>query len=96
MAMLAFVSNIWGRRESYESLYTLLPTSLACFVFGVLSAAIASGFTYLSQAGYGEEFGSVSKPIGVFGHVVAVFAVIISYVLFGRGAWLAYMAMGNS
>ncbi|MFT6491568.1 MAG: hypothetical protein ACJAWP_000449 [Porticoccus sp.] len=95
VAMLAFAGNIWGRREKYESLFCLIPDSLACFVYGVLSAAVAAGFSYFSQAGYGGEFGRYSTKIGVAAHVVAILSVVASYVLFGKGAWLAYMAIGN-
>jgi len=95
VAMLAFVGNLIGRKESHQGLLNFIPESLVCFVFGVLSAAIAAGCSYFSQAGYGGEFGKASRKIGVIGHLVAVIAVVASYVLFGRGAWLAYISIGN-
>lgn len=95
VATLAFVGNLLGRKESYQALLNFIPESLVCFVFGVLSAAIAAGCSYFSQAGYGDEFGKASRKVGVIRHLLAVIAVVTSYVLFGRGAWLAYISIGN-
>lgn len=94
VAMLAFIGNVWEKSSS-QSLLKILPVSLAFYVFGVLVAAVASGFTYISQAGYGEEFGKASQPIGMMGHILAVLSVLISYSFFGWESWLAYTAMCN-
>jgi hypothetical protein len=94
VALLGFIGGIWPKVES-PSILEALATSLIHFVFGVLSAAVATGFTYLSQAGYANEFGRSSRFIGRAGHIIAVLGVLCAYVLFGRGAWLAYLAVGN-
>lgn len=90
VAMLAFIGNVWGKQNGFSCLLEQLALSLAFFVFGVLSAAIAAGFTYLSQAGYAGEFGKISNKIGVVSHVVTVLSVVASYFLFAKGALVAY------
>lgn len=94
VALLAFIGGLWPKVES-QSIIEALATSLAHFVFGVLSAAVATGFTYFSQAGYGNEFGRASHSIGRVGHICAVLGVFAAYVLFGRGAWLTYVAVSG-
>lgn len=95
VAMLAFTGNVWGKENTLPCLVELLAFSLALFVFGVLSAAVAAGFTYLSQAGYAGEFGKVSNKIGSVAHIITVIAVITSYVLFAKGSLLAFSAIGS-
>nr|WP_299241343.1 hypothetical protein [uncultured Halomonas sp.] len=92
VTLLAFIGNIWKVSGS-GPLISLLASAMLHFVAGVLSAAMAAGATYFSQAGYCGEFGAVSMKIGRVGHVLAVFFVFAAYLLFGRGSWLAFSAL---
>lgn len=94
VALLAFIGKIWGNVDTQQTLEAF-SVALIYFVFGVLSSAIAAGATYFSQAGYAEEFGRISFRIGRLGHVTAVLGVFGGYFLFGRGAWLAFQAIGS-
>lgn len=89
VALLAFIGNIWSP-NAHSSAIVGVAGALAYYVLGVLIAAVAAGLTYLSQAGYGEEFGKNSRVIGVTSHVGAVIGVIASYVTFGYASLLAY------
>ncbi|NIC05281.1 hypothetical protein [Billgrantia bachuensis] len=93
VALLAFIGRIWGSEESQHTL-EVLSGALLSFVFGVLSAAVAAGATYISQAGYADAFGSISWRVGVVGQVAAVIFVIGAYVLFTRGSLVAFKAIG--
>jgi hypothetical protein len=95
VAMLAFIGNLWSKEQALSCLLEQLGLSLAFFVFGVLSAAVASGFTYFSQAGYAGEFGKFSNKFGVLAHIVTVMCVLTAYVLFANGAYLAYASIIN-
>ncbi len=92
IAILAFIGKIWSQDNDIPACISI---SLACYVFGVLSAASASGFTYLSQAGYGKEFGKYSYHIGTIGRFIAIICVILAYILFGAASWLSYLAISN-
>lgn len=94
VAALAFIGNVWIKVPP-ESPLTMLPTSLMFYVFGVLVAAVASGFTYFSQAGYAGEFGKISRRVGIVSHIITVCLVVSSYYCFGKASWLAYVAMSN-
>ncbi len=93
VAMLAFVGNIWQTKNEHMVTFVYLSSSLLNFVIGVLLSAIASGTTYISQAGYADEFGKHSQKIGKAAHLLTVLAIIASYIFFGYGAWLAYASM---
>jgi len=92
VAVLAFLGRLFTGESASLSI-GCLSLALLLFVWGVLAAAVAAGATYLSQAGYGGEFGSWSRKVGIGGHVVAVFGVIAAYGFFGFGAWQAYTAI---
>lgn len=94
VAILGFIGSVWSDSKT-TSMLPSLSISLLLFVWGVLSAAIAAGATYVSQAGYGREFGSKSQAIGRFCHVVAVLGVVGAYAFFGLGAWRAYVAFSG-
>jgi len=92
LAILAFIGKIWSVSEPIPYFISL---SLLYYVLGVLSGAVASGFTYISQAGYAEEFGKYSNNIGLLGHFVAIFGVMLAYILFISASFLAYQAIVN-
>lgn len=95
VALLAFIGRIWGNAETQHTIEALA-TALVCFVFGVLSAAMASGATYFSQAGYADEFGHLTRQVGRGGHIAAVIFVFGGYILFASGSWIAFKAIGIS
>jgi hypothetical protein len=94
IAVLAFLGNAWTkefpRRVLLDASY-----GLSLFVWGVLAAATALGATYLSQAGYGDEFGKHSNRIGGYGRTLAILLVITSYVLFAFAAWQVYSSLSS-
>lgn len=87
VALLTFIGNIWNK-----DLTVVAGTAyaLGSYVVGVMLAAVAVGITYLSQAGFGREFGKHSHAIGNWGRFVAVILVIASYIAFGCASFLAY------
>lgn len=94
VAMLAFIGGIWPHNSSSPVIGSLA-FALVFYVFGVLAAAVASGATYFSQAGYGQEFGSASDIVGRVGHILAVLGVFIAYGLFGYASWSAFLAISS-
>ena len=94
VATLAFVGHVWSTPGT-SSILPGLTYGLSLFVWGVLSAACAAGATYLSQAGYGGEFGAQSQRVGRVGHGLAVIGVVGAYVLFGLAAWQTYVAVSG-
>ena len=93
-ALLAFIGSAWSSNK-FGTALPEISAALLHYVFGVLAAAVAAGSTYLSQAGYGNEFGKTSRCVGFIGHVLAVLFVLASYILFGRASWLAYLGIGG-
>lgn len=89
-ALLAFIGKATDKIGGSGS---VLWISVTFFAVGVLTAGVATGATYFSQAGYGNEFGKFSRRIGVTGHFTAILCVIGSYVLFGLGTWQAAHAL---
>lgn len=89
VALLAFIGNIWSSSKNPQTIAGI-PSAMIYYVIGVLVTAVAAGFTYLSQAGYGKEFGKASRIIGVSGHIGAVSCVVASYILFGYASLVAY------
>ena len=94
IAVLAFLGNAWTkdfpRRVLLDASY-----GLSLFVWGVLAAATALGATYLSQAGYGNEFGKHSARVGSYGRSLAIGLVITSYALFACAAWQVYSSLSS-
>lgn len=91
VALLAFIGNVWSSKVHIPTVLGVA-NAMGFFVSGVLTSAVAAGFAYLAQAGYGNEFGRASRLIGVSGHVLTTICVISSYVLFGYASYLAYHA----
>jgi hypothetical protein len=90
VALLAFIGNIWSKNTGAAAVQALT-CSIALFSFGVLGAAVATSFTYLTQLSYGHNW----KKTAVTFHVASVLAVIVAYVLFGCGAYEAYIAFAR-
>jgi hypothetical protein len=85
VALLAFLGKIWNIQSS-GAVFNNLPFSLLTFVFGVLSAAIASGTTYLSQ-----YFDALKwLKLSIVTNILTIILIIISYCCFGCGAYIAY------
>lgn len=93
VALLAFIGKIWGNSDTQPTL-AALSFALLSYVFGVLSAAMAAGATYFSQAGYASGFGRFSDRIGRIGHIAAIGFVFGAYYLFAQGSWKAFAAIG--
>jgi hypothetical protein len=94
VAVLAFLGNAWSKSIPK---YVLAEAAygLSLFVWGVLAAATAAGCTYVSQAGFGDEFGKHSALIGAYGRALAMLLVIASYVLFACAAWQTYSSLSS-
>ena len=85
IALLAFIGSIFKVSPDSEVITKLSP-AMIYFVIGVLSGAVASGTTYISQFLYGYEK-------RCWGHIInglAWLLVILSYILFLAGFILAY------
>ncbi len=93
-ALLAFIGGLWGKAGA-KTVLPNLSYGLSLFVWGVLSAACASGATYLSQAGFSGDLGKHSQVIGQVARGLAIICVISSYLLFACGAWQAYIAVSS-
>lgn len=93
VALLAFIGKIWGGVDT-QPVLGALAIALICYVAGVLSAAMASGATYFSQAGYSDEFGRASQGVGVGGHIAAIIFVFGGYGFFATGSWIAFKTIG--
>lgn len=92
VALLAFVGKLWSSGAVDPALGGI-SAGLIQYVWGVLSAAVAAGATYFSQAGYAGEFGRASRKVGMGGHLIAVAGVILAYILFGVASWTTYEAI---
>ena len=105
VALLAFVGTTMGKDIPYY-LFLSLCSSMRCFVWGVLSAAIASGVTYA-----GGLVNSLAEPVDADNvnekkvsksnfwfwpfNLVAIALVVLSYFLFYFGFSTAYSAFIN-
>lgn len=87
VAILGFLSNAWAKGVPSAVLRNL-PNALLLFTAGVLAAALASGFAYLAQ----QAFTSGQERSGKRIRALVIARVVVSYLLFGSGAWEAYVA----
>lgn len=92
VAVLAFLGNAWSKSIP-QSIVSQAAYGLSLFVWGVLAAAAASGASYVSQAGFGDEFGKASQRIGAVGRGLAILLVSGAYALFACGAWQTYLSL---
>ncbi len=88
VALLAFIGKVWGNVDGHIDL-EYLKCGLMLYTFGVLSATIASGFTYLSQWFYHRH----NLTIGKILNVAVIVLVIGSYLLFAMGSYEAYLSL---
>lgn len=87
VALLAFLGKVWGSTVSHIYLDDFA-VALFIFVCGVLSAALSTGFTYLSQHCYtyhNDKFGNITRAIA---NAMAACA----YIAFGWGGYVAFLA----
>lgn len=94
VAVLAFLGNAWSKGIPHQVLVGA-SYGLSLFVWGVLAASTATGATYLSQAGFGNEFGKHSSRIGAWARVVAIVLVAVSYIMFACAAWRTYLSLSS-
>lgn len=93
VAMLAFISNLWGKVSEPLAIYHLAK-ALTMFASGVLSAGIAIGVTYLTQCGYEREgINNTYKFLARAAHLLALIITITSFGLFALGICQAYEAI---
>jgi hypothetical protein len=89
VALLALLGNLVGRPQPISpALQQGLIVSLAFFAAGVLSGAIATSSTYLSQFCYHNEY----RRTGIAFHSLTVVLVLSTYVTFALGLSNAYYA----
>lgn len=94
VAVLAFLGNAWAKDVPRQVL-TEASYGLSLFVWGVLAAAAATGATWVSQAGYGDEFGRHSQRAASIGRALAIALVATSYVFFSWAAWQTYASLNS-
>lgn len=85
-ALLAFIGNIWTK-DIATAAVAPLTNSIIFFAFGVLSAALGAGTTYVTQYCYFEKW----EKSGIVFHLVTFVVVLLSYFLFGKGAYESYL-----
>ena len=88
VALLAFLGKLWESTSGHTALFSNMPLALLLFVLGVLSSAVAAGFTYLASC-FGMQ--ETAKKFHVF-NGLAVTLVIVSYIAFGIGGFVGYSA----
>ncbi len=84
VALLAFIGHLVSIREVGH--VSMFARPLIVFVGGVLSAALATGVTYVTLSCY--HAGKFSQ--GNWANRVAVFLIALSYLAFALGVWNAY------
>ncbi len=86
VALLTFIGKIISNGPIMNHA-SELPLSLICFVLGVLSAAVASGTTYLAQSSF-----QTKEIVGRIFNGTSIALVLFSYFLFFTGAFVAFSA----
>ena len=89
VALLAFTGKIWATPTS-ELVANSLTCSILLFCFGVLSGAIATGTTYLSQFSFSSGWLKLGNSINIF----TIGVILSSYALFAVGAFKAANSLG--
>lgn len=85
--LLAFIGNIWSKGINPLAVEHLTDAILA-FALGVLSAAVGTGTTYVTQYGYCSNWKVVARTF----HILTLIVVVASYVLFMVGSHASYIA----
>lgn len=93
VAMLALISNLWGRVLDPFSMYHLAK-AVTLFGTGVLSAGLAIGFTYVTQCSYERAMANSKYKLASYVvHGITVIIALISFIMFGMGIFQAYDAI---
>lgn len=90
VALLAFAGKIWETQTS-QTVANSLTSSILVFCLGVLSAAFATGTTYLSQFAFSGNW----VKLGNFINILSILVVLSSYGLFFVGAFTAANSLGT-
>ncbi len=90
VAILGFFSKAWSNNVP-DVVLKALPSSLLFYVMAILCAAIATGFTYVSQGYFQHDKDTLGKAM----RIMAIVLIICSYVGFGMGSFQAYAAFSN-
>lgn len=89
VSMLAFIGNI-AIKESLSTQGMILFTQpMLLFAMGVLSGALGTGGTYVSQLFYAQE----KRKLGIVFHFLTIIVVVSAYVCFAMGAFAAKAAV---
>ncbi len=88
VALLAFIGNIWAKTTTTQFAIDSLTKAIVFFALGVVTGAIGTGTTYITQYLYSENR---QKPAYAF-HIVTVLIVLSTYALFCFGVYGAYNA----
>ncbi len=89
VALLAFIGNLM-RTDGAQLPETALRHSLLTFIWGVLAAAVATGFTYLAVCFACPE---TRRRFATF-NGLAIACVVLSYLSFIAGGFLAWIGFG--
>lgn len=89
VAMLAFIGNIASKQTLSIQAMTSFTQPMLFFAMGVLSGALGTGGTYMSQFFYAQE----KRKLGIVFHILTIIAVIGAYVWFAIGAFAAKAAV---
>lgn len=90
VAVLAFIGNIWTKGIAAAAVGSITE-SLVLFAFGVLAATVGTAGSYFCQYFYTED----AQRRALCFHVLTVVVVVVSYILFGLGAYEAYTAFAE-
>jgi hypothetical protein len=93
LALLAFLGSV-ARMSDDLAIKSDIANSLAIFTFGAFLAALTSGLTFFSQAGFGGEFGNHSASVGYWFRRAAIASAVLSTAGFVVGAWVSAKAFG--
>jgi len=89
VSMLAFIGNLASKQGLSSQAMTLFTQPMLLFAMGVLSGALGTGGTYVTQLFYAQE----KIKLGIVFHCLTIFIVIIAYVFFAVGAFAAAAAV---
>jgi len=100
VAMLAFIGTAMNN-DTNNVLLLRLCFSMAMFIAGTLSVAVASGVTYLaglavSSKNDTDQSDKKTLKLWPILNTIAIILVVIGYVLFAVGSLNAYCAFTNS
>lgn len=86
VALLAFIGKIWTDKLEAAAI-SAVTMAIAFFSFGVLSAAVGTAFSYLTQYAYSQRL----TKTGIVFHIATFLLVVGSYIFFGVATYKAYI-----